>query len=217
MPAVVSASLSPAVLVASIVAAARSEHSVHYVSAGAVGAVRIGIVGDAGVTRGIQRVTYRKGGTIGHVTAVVSSSGAYVRGDAFTLVNFMGFKATPAAKYAGVWIFIPHADRDYSTVAGGVTLPSTIAEFTVSQPLSSVPDTTIDGQQVVGVKGKPPAASQLTATATLYARATGKPLPVEEIASQSKTRLTVVFSKWDEAIQIATPKSAVPIATTGLE
>lgn len=217
MPAAVSASISPAALLASIVAAARAERSVHYVNVGALGATRVGIVGDAGVAQGVQRITYRKAGKSGHVTVIVSSNSLYFRGDAFTLVNYMGFKAIPAAKYAGTWVLIPHTDTDYSTVAAGVTLSSAIDQLTLSKPLSGVRGTTIKGYRVVGVRGKVPFATGVTATATLYARASGKPLPVKQVVNQTNARLTVTLDGWGEHIHVTPPHKAVPISTTGLE
>jgi hypothetical protein len=217
MPAAVSASVSPAALLASIVAAARTERSVHYVNVGSLGPVHVGIVGDAGVAQGIQRITYRKGTKSGHVTVIGSSNSVYFRGDAFTLVNYMGFKAIPAAKYAGAWVLIPHTDMDYSTVAAGVTLSSAIAQLKVSKPLSSVPGTTIKGYRVLGVRGKVPFTTGVTATATLYARASGKRLPVKEVVSQPNARLTVTLDRWGETVHVTPPQKAVPISTTGLE
>jgi hypothetical protein len=96
-------------------------------------------------------------------------------------------------------------------------MSSTIAELTVSKPLSSVAATTIAGQRVLGVRGKLAPSSVLTAAATLYARAAGKPLPVEEVASQPNVGLTVTLGNWNEPIHLATPKAAVSISTTGLE
>lgn len=216
MPSAVVASVSPAARLASIVAAARAERSVHYVNVGALGVVRVEIVGDAGIARGIQRITYRRAGKQGHVTVIVSSNTAYIRGDAFTLVNYMGFKAVPAAKYAGVWVLIPRTDSDYSTVASAVTLFSTIDQLKLSKPLSSAPDTTINGQRVLGVRGKLPTAA-INAIATVYARATGPPLPVQQVVRQPNARLTVTLDRWNEPIHVATPGTAVPISVTGLE
>jgi hypothetical protein len=179
--------------------------------------VQASIVGDAGIARGIQQITFRKGGKTGHVTVIVSSHTVYIRGDPFVLVNYMGFKAVAAAKYDGAWVLIPHTDRDYATVASGVTLSSAIDLLKLSKPLSSVPGTTIGGQRVVGVRGKLPPSTGLSAVATLYARATGPPLPVRETVSQPNLRLTVTLGKWNEPIHVATPKAAVPISTTGLE
>ena len=174
------------------------------------------LVGDAGLTRGIQRITFRKGDKTGHVTVIVAADTAYVRGDTFALVQYMGFKAVPAAKYGGRWILIPRTDRDYSTVALAVRFSSTLDELALSGSLSTVPARKIEGQRVIGVRGKS-SAMGTTAAATLYGQRAAPPLPVEEILSQGSSRGTVVFSKWNEPIDATAPPGAVPISTTGLE
>jgi hypothetical protein len=204
-------------VLASILAAARAQRSVHYVSATSIGVVRIHMVGDAGRTTGIQQITFRKGTQMGHITVIVSANTAYVRGDAFTLVNFMGFKAAAAVKNEDVWVRIPPTDVHYASVAAGVTLYSAIAELELT-PLARVTATKIDGQQVIGVKGTTTSATGQTAQATLYGRAAGPPLPVRDVVSQgSSARATVTFSKWNEPIHVAAPTGAVPIAKSGLE
>lgn len=212
MPPTISASGSPTQLLASILAAARAERSVHYATAGRYGVVRVSFVGDAGVTRGIQRITYRKDTRTGHVRVIVSANTAYVYGDAFTLVNYMGFTAAQASKYGRVWILIPRADSSYSTVAAGVNLSSTINELKLSGQLSIVPDTKIGGQRVFGVRAKKTSSSGHRTVDTLYARAAGAPLPVKEIASQGTMRLTATFGRWNEPIHVATPTAPVPIS-----
>jgi hypothetical protein len=217
MPLAVSAAVSPSALLGSILGVARSQRSVHYVSAARVGASRVSQVGDAGVSQGIQRITFRTGNKTGHVTVIVSAGTAYVRGDALSLVNYMGFNATAAARYAGVWVLIPHSDRDYATVAYAVTLSSTIAGLTPSGPLVSVPATKVAGQQVLGVRGKTPSPPGGPGIATLYARANGSPLPVEEVIDQGNLRGTITLVNWNQPVHVATPTHAVPISTTGLE
>jgi len=179
--------------------------------------VRLSQIGDVGGNQGSQLITFRKGAKTGHVTVIVSARTAYIRGDAFTLVNYMGLKAAPAAKYADVWILIPRTNSFYSTVAQAVTLSSTINELRLSKPLSMLPQTTVDGQRVVGVVGKPSSSSTSSATAKLYARAAGSPLPVKQISTQGTTRSTVVFSNWNEPVHVTVPATALPISTTGLE
>jgi hypothetical protein len=216
MPATVFAAVSPAKVLASILAAARAERSVHYVSATSIGVVRIHMVGDAGATKGIQHITFRKGTQMGHITVIVSANTAYVRGDAFTLVNFMGFKAAAAVKNEDIWVRIPPTDTHYSIVAAGVTLPLAIAELELA-PVARVAATKIGGQQVIGVKGTTRSATGQPAQATLYGRAAGPPLPVQDVVSQGSARATVTFSNWNGPIHVATPTGAVPIATSGLE
>lgn len=216
MPPAAFAAVSPGKLLASILAAGRAERSVHYISATSIGAVRIHMVGDAGTTKGIQRITFRKGAQTGHVTVIVSASTAYVRGDAFTLVNFMGFKAGAAVKYENVWVLIPRTATHYASVAAGVTLSSAIDELELV-PNARVAATRIGGQQVVGVTGTTMAPTGQTATGTLYARVVGSPLPVEDVVSQGSARATATFSNWNDPIHVATPTGAVAIAKTGLE
>ena len=211
VPSAVSASGTPTQLLASILAAARAQHSVHYVSSASLGNSHVSQVGDAGATKGIQRITFRTAGKTGHVTVIFVANSAYLRGDAFTLVDYLGFKAGAAAAYAGRWILVPHSDSAYSTIAAGVTFTSAIGELKLSPPLTSAPDTTIDGRRVIGVRGKSSTAPGSVA-ATLYARASGPPLPVREVATAGKTRAVVTFSRWNEPVSLAVPASAVPIS-----
>jgi hypothetical protein len=216
LPSAVAASPSPTTLLTSILAAGRAQHSVHVVSVATFGLIRVKLVGDAGVSSGIQRITFSKGSTTGQVTVIVSSNTAYVRGDAFTLVNYMGFKRTPAVNYAGKWVLIPHTDGDFSTVAAAVRIVSAINELELTGSLSRVAERTIAGQRVFGVKGRLPSAAG-GAVATVYARLVGRPLPVEAVASQGTGRSTSVLGRWNEPLSLVTPVGAVPIATTGLE
>lgn len=211
MPSAASASGSPTKLLASILAAARAERSVHYASAASSGAVNVSFVGDAGVSQGIQRITYRKGTLTGQVTVVVSGTTAYARGDAFSLVNYMGFSPTAATKYAGVWILIPHTARGYAAVSSGVTLSSAIDELKVAGQLTRLPNTTIDAQRVLGVRGKKSSSGHTTLD-TLYAQAAGPPLPVKEIASQGAMRFTATFGMWNEAVHVVIPTATVPMS-----
>jgi hypothetical protein len=108
---------SPSSLLAAILAAARAQRTVHYVSIARLATIRVVQVADVGATDGIQRIKYTKAGRTGGVTVIVSAHRAYVRGDAFVLVNYMGFKALASARYANRWVSIPPGDRDYAAVA----------------------------------------------------------------------------------------------------
>jgi hypothetical protein len=216
-PVAATATKPPAQLLAAVLAAGDAQRSVHYVTTASYGGADIRQVGDAGITRGIQRMAFRKGARTGHVTVIVAAHTAYVRGDAFTLVNYMGFKSAPAAKYADRWVSIPPTDADYSTVAAAVTLHSTLHQLKLSAALSTTPQTTLDGQQVVGIKGRYTGAGGRTASAILYVRATGSPLPVQETVRVGAARFAVTFSNWNQSMSVSAPTGAVPIATTGLE
>jgi hypothetical protein len=59
------ASTSPSQLLASALAAARAQTSVHYVTTQTSRGRAVRIVGDAARDRGIQRITYRNGARVG--------------------------------------------------------------------------------------------------------------------------------------------------------
>jgi hypothetical protein len=211
VPSAVAGSGTPTQLLASILAAARAQHSVHYVSSASLGNSHVSQVGDAGATQGIQRITFRTAGKTGHVTVMFVANSAYLRGDAFTLVDYLGFTAGAAAAYAGRWILVPHSDSAYSTIAAGVTFTSAIGELKLSAPLTRVPDTTIAGRRVIAVRGKSSTAPGSVA-ATLYAQAAGPPLPVREVARAGTTSAVVTFSRWNEPVRLSVPASAAPIS-----
>src|SRR5215470_4901373 len=97
------ASQSPKALRAAILDAARSRHSVHYVLT-SVGPAQTRMVADVGADRGVQRIAFTKAGKTGQVTVIVVNRTAYVRGDAFTLHNYMEFTKQQSTRYAGRWI-----------------------------------------------------------------------------------------------------------------
>jgi len=208
-----SASTSPAQTLASSLDAARNQRSVHYVSVGNAGSVRVTMVGDAGLDRGIQRITVRKGSRTGHVTVLVVANTAYVRGDAFTLQNYLGFRAPDAAEYAGTWILIPHDAGGFATVAAGVRLASAIDEANLPAPLVSVPATILNGERVVGVASTRRVSGHIV-TETLYVRAKGAPLPVEEVAPQGSSSFKVTFGGWNERVRVVAPSHVVHLANT---
>ncbi len=212
-----SASRSPSGLLLSVLAAAHHQRSVHYVSVADVGSTRLTIVGDAEVTDGAQQITFSQGGKTGIVIVIVSGHAAYLRGDRFALVNYLGFKPAPAAKYSGAWILIPSTNKLYPSVANDVTLGTSIDSLELVPPLSSVAATELNGQHVVGVRGTGPAPTGVAYTGTVYAEDTGTPLPVEEVEESGTSRATITFSRWNEPVRATAPTKATRVSTTGLE
>jgi hypothetical protein len=207
-----SRSVSPGQVLSSALSAARTQKSVHYVSQQTGSGVRVTMVGDAAVNEGRQLITFQKGSQVGHVTVLVVANTAYVRGDAFTLMNYMGFPAATAAAMAGRWLELAHTAPDFATVAAGVRLVSTVNEISMERPLSSLGVSTVRGQRVLGLRAHETHAGK-TATDTLYIRDTGTPLPVEQIVTLGKTvPLDVVFTRWNESVALAASKSAVSLS-----
>jgi hypothetical protein len=203
--------VSPDRLLSSALAAANAQRSVHYVSIASSPTVSVRMVGDAGLDRGIQRVTYRKDGNTGFVTVLVVADTAYVRGDVFALTNYMGFSAARAASLAGQWLQIPHTESGYATVAAAVRLKSTLSELVLPRPRLALPETTLDGQRVLGIRSTTTASGQRV-TYTLYVRAARPMLPVAEVAHRGATRMSVTFSNWNKPVTVSPPTDAKQIA-----
>jgi hypothetical protein len=211
---VATAAQSPQALRASIFAAAGAQSSVHYVTA-TTGNGNVIIVADAGRTRGIQRIRYANARRTGHATIIVANRTAYLHGDAFTLHGFLGLPTKQAARYAGVWIRVPHQSRLYGSIADAVTLPSFLAEIYPKTNL--VRQTrTAKGVRLVGVQGSTRHRG-IPFVEAVFARKDGKPLPVVEVeATQSASfKSTTAMGRWGEKLHIGIPRHAEPIVSSG--
>jgi hypothetical protein len=168
------------------------------------------MVGDAALDRGIQRITFHKAGKSGHVTVLVVANTAYVRGDALTLANYMGFSDAAAARFAGRWLKIPHTARSYPAVSEAVRLRSTIKEIVLPKPRVALPESVFNGQRVIGIRNTS-VVSGHRATRTLYVRAAELRLPVAEVTRAGGNRITVTFSNWNHRVRVSAPTSATLI------
>ena len=204
------AAVSPVQLFSSALAAAHAQQSVHYVMTQTSPGRTVSIVGDSAINSGIQRITYRKGTHAGHVTVVVVDNTAYLRGDAFTLSNYMRFPTDAATAYAGRWLAIAHSAPDFKTVAAAVRLGSMIDQLKMPQPFKSTGPATVQGIRVAGIQSQFSRGGQRIAE-TLYVRATGSPLPVEQNARGTTFQLRITLSDWNEPVQVSAPTQAVPI------
>jgi hypothetical protein len=206
--AAAAASVSPDQLMSSAVAAAHSQRSVHYVmTAVSPPKMRLRIVGDAALDRGIQQITYSRGAKSGHVTVLVVANTAYVRGDAFVLEH-MGFSRASARRVAGRWLKIPHTARRYAPIAEAVRLRSTIKQVTVPRPRVALAESVFNGQRVIGIRNTSMVSGQRV-TRTLYVRASGLRVPVAEVERGHGGSLSVTFSKWRQPVTVSVPNGAI--------
>jgi len=155
----------------------------------------------------------------------------YVRADAWLLGGTMytgGLDLTPkqVKRYAGKWISIPAGDKDYASLAAGLTLASVVGsgDPTDSFPYGHLSPDNPAGQlrllrrQSHGVRRlvlrwtsgfqPPPPLDELRA------RATGTPLPV---SFSDYTAMMVfyngTYSRWNEPVHVRAPAHAIPIST----
>jgi len=205
------AAQGPVALRAAIFAAARAQRSVHYVAHPEGPGGSATIVGDVGATAGVQRIAFRRGGASGLATVRVVHRTAYVRADALTLRGFFGFGAGQASRYAGTWIAIRHTSRAYAGVAAAVTLRSFLAEIYPQAGLVRVSGS-VGGRRVVGVRGLARhEGAQLVET--VYAPATGAPLPVlEREAGAAGYRGLTRIGPWNRPLRVRAPAHAVPFS-----
>ena len=208
-----SPTLSPKAELAAMRSAARSQHSVHTVSVSSAPGHEIRIVSDVGEKEGILRITLTDHGQTGAATVIVSGDTAFMRGNAFAMRTYFSFTKAQATKYAGKWISVPSLNPGYATVSDDGTFPSFLSHlFPPQEKLSLV---TVAG--LIGVRGTVHGQSGDTATATLFAPADGKPLPVKEIAKSSgKLGAGVVtMSDWNEAVHVSAPKAVSILIVVG--
>lgn len=207
-----SAAQTPTALKASILATARAQRSVHYVAT-SKGPVRLRIVADVAGDHGVQRISFTKAGRTGRVTLRVVARTLYLRGDAFTMHDYMLFSARQSSRYAGKWISVPHSWSAYATLAAAVTLRSFLAELDMKGTAVRVSGR-LGGRTVVGVRttGK---AHGVRLISTLWARPGAKPLPVQsnDVAPSKGYWSHTAITHWNERVAVAAPAHAVPIST----
>jgi hypothetical protein len=189
--------------------AARSQHSVHYVSVSSAPDHKIRLVGDVATKVGILRITLTDHGQTGAATVMVSDGTAFMRGDAFMLRTYFGLTKAQATKYAAKWISVPGSNPGYATISDGVTFPSYLSHLF---PLQAKPSFVKAGS-LTGVRGTVQGQGSVSATTTIFAPAHGKPLPVKQTAKSSGALGSgeVTMSNWNEAVHVTEP-TAVSIS-----
>ena len=183
--------------------AAALEKSVHYVSASNIAGNGERIVGDAGLGRGIQQITFTKGAKTGHLTVVVVGQTVYVKGDAFTLVDFLGLTSAQSARYSDRWFFIKGPSRAYAIVAEAVEFRSFVRDLLMAEPLTASPQTSFAGKHAVGVR-----SSSKDRTVDLFV-GDDTPLPLGQVDKRSQGTITTTLSHWNEDVVLGAPKGAL--------
>lgn len=208
------ADLSPLAVYSGSLAAGNAQRSVHWTSHAAGGGAAVTMTCDVTRSAGIQRISYSGGGHRGKATVMVIGGDAYLRGDAFTLTAFMGFKGPAALKYANVWVEVPRSDRHFAAVAAGVVLRSAIAQVEMVAPFRALAPTVVNGQRALAVAGDTSGSQPVPVV--LYVRATAPHLPLGAVSKSPGYATSIFFSRWNEPVGVSKPAHAVSIAQTGL-
>jgi hypothetical protein len=98
-------------------------------------------------------------------------------------------------------------------VAAGITVSDNLDELGPAGKLTLVASRTIAGERVMGVRGTATMGGKKVVD-TVYARSTGRALPVSEVAVRGVERISVTFGKWNERLTVTAPRHADPIGGT---
>jgi hypothetical protein len=117
-----------------------------------------------------------------------------------------------AKKYAGRWIAISHDNPEFAKAAQDVTFDSAVQDMALAGIPHMVSPTTIAGVPVVGLASTT-TSSRGEMVETLYARAKGSPLPVQEILRTGNEWSVLTISHWHEGVHVTAPKHSARITT----
>ncbi|HEY2353658.1 MAG TPA: hypothetical protein VGH79_02000 [Gaiellaceae bacterium] len=195
---------TPKTALASIVAAALAQTSVHWTEEGDGLAGRGTSTADVTASSGAETIDHLHGRR-GSVRIRLVDDTVYVNGDSDGLAVLLGITPAHAKANAGEWISIPKDDKHYARLADGLTLASVIHTNLPTGKLKLV-GTAPHATRIVGIGGTSWMTSSLTA------RATGAPLPIAFSHSASMVGSHGSFSKWNEPVHVEAPATSTPIA-----
>ena len=148
---------------------------------------------------------------LGDADVMLIGSQAYLRSTRAALTQLYKFPATAAGQAAGRWVsFARSTSSNFLNLVDGLTLPSALYDVTPQGALTQTAPTKIDGQAVIGIRGKAPASYGFP-TLTLYVSRSASPVPVA--ASYGGVKGTTAgdsFSRWGERVTLTPPTGAIP-------
>lgn len=144
------------------------------------------------------------------IEALVHNTG-YVYGNKVALYDLLGFTMTAASQEAHRWLSVPPTSSHFARIAAGLTVSSSVSVLVTGRP-TSVGESVVDGEKVIGLKSE--SKAQPRTTGILYVRAQGLPLPVELRASSATGTRITIFSHWNEPVTLKAPSGAAPVQTS---
>jgi hypothetical protein len=213
------AATSPAALVTASQAAAAKQQSVRFAASSSLGSDSITIVADVARSAGLETVRIRHSSQVGLVSARYTGKAVYFKGNVNGLVGYMGMPSALATKYAGRWIAFTPTQKNYAAIAHSMTLPAAVAQVSIDPPFTTSAGPKVGNLSTVVVHGTTTSLSSSggKGSATLSIRSQGTPLPVRFVGKGTQSGGTesgqVVFSRWGEPVNVATPSPSVNAST----
>jgi hypothetical protein len=196
---------------------AATNQSVHFQTNVIQGNVTLEQSGDAGTSSGSETLTVHNGKLTEHMSAEVVGGTGYVKGNPTGLQNILGLTAAQSRQYAGKWLSFPMSNSNLAQLAAGLLKSQVATELSFSGPFTHAGSATVNGQNAKGIKGSVSTNTGASVPEILYVRATGKPLPIEEVtnpsakAHASTIHGTVSFSNWGEQVAVTAPAHATSL------
>ena len=215
--------VTPAQLQSAVVAAMRSQAGVVTTVTEHQGAKFEEMVTQSGISDGTQSITVGAAGQTGTVNIVLTGGVVFLRGNQFGLGSYMGFTAKAAKELAGQWLRVgsaggePQAERSlFQAASADLTVSTLILDTALPGPLSFATPSVVDGQHVNGIATTIRQAGEPTIDVVLYVRASGAPLPVEEIQTIKGGSGTATFRDWGKAPLVNAPATALAFRSSWL-
>jgi len=201
---------------ATTLAAAKKQSSVHFVATTTVGPRSVTLNGDASSSEAQQVVTIHDGSSVGHLTARLVPTGLYFNGDAKGLETYLRVPTASAPKYAGRWIVISNSASSFSQIVSSMTIGAAVDQISLTGPLSES-TALANGRHVIVLTGRTTALSSNAKTGPAELNvAAGSHLPVSFSGrgpGTTKAVAAITFSHWGEPVHLATPSSAIPASS----
>ena len=207
LPAGASSTVTPYGQMRTAIADADAEQSARVMTNVKMSDLKIVQVTDAGRNAGRRSITLTKLGYGNTVKIVFIAGKLYVKGDASILTSYLGLSHENANALSGQWFGIPKSNVYYAQVASGLTISSGMSEVTMTSSVTSAPTLKLNGRQVDVLTGTSVKSSlQPSFKETLYVSTAKRPLPVEVTQNVQGSLGTIVFSHWNEKIDVTAPK-----------
>jgi len=215
--AVASAAQSPQALRTAIFAAAKKQHSLHYVERDNAPGLHQSMVSDISGKRGVQRISFTLNGNgrtaKGQFTVRVVEPRVYFRADKVAMQDYLGFTAAQAATYHDKWVVVPRGQHLYKALAAAVTMPSFLHEIYPSAPLA-LAKTSIGGRKYTGVRGiNDTEGGGFKFVETVFPDSRMRPFAVSAVDRSKGFISAVKISRWNQAVRVTAPAGAIPITS----
>ena len=177
----------------------------------------------SGTTQGTQFIELGDAGKTGTLNILLAGGVVFLSGNKFGLNSYMQFTATAAKALAGRWLRVgsaatePQAEQSlFQAASADLTVSTLVSDTGLPGPLRFATPSVIDGEHVTGIATTLTQAGQPSVYAVLYVRASGRPLPVEEVETTKGASAVDTFTNWGKVPVVNTPASALPFSSSWL-